>query len=315
MAALKRLGACATRTPDMTASQAQILVVHCDGEPSEPWVRAFQRVLPTWTVLGGESVRPDLVERVAAAVVWAPPPGFLGQFPRLKAILSIGAGLDHLDRDPSRPLDVAVTPRRDPASIRAMAEFVLLQVLLHHRRIGDAIADRRDQLWRSEIRGPLAGLAVSLLGFGPMGQASAELLAQFGCAITAWSRSPRPHAVVLVRSGWGELDAMFERAEVLVNLLPSTPETRGLIDDRRLGLLPRGAGLINVGRADALDHAALLRRLDSGDLSFASLDVTLQEPPAPDDPLWRHPRILLTPHVASLPQPELFAEWAATLLA
>jgi glyoxylate/hydroxypyruvate reductase A len=190
-----------------------------------------------------------------------------------------------------------------------------MQVLMHHRRIGDAIADRRDRRWRPEIRGPLQGHAVSRLGFGPMGRASAELLAEFGCAITAWSRHPRPDAAVVVRAGWAELDPLFERAEVLVNLLPSAPETRGLIDDRRLGLMPRGAGLINVGRADALDHAALLRRLDTGDLAFASLDVALQEPPAPDDPLWRHPRILLTPHVASLPQPELFAEWAASLLA
>jgi len=271
-------------------------------------------VLPAWSVLGSEEVRPDLADRVVAAVVWAPPPGFLGQFPRLKAILSIGTGLDHLDRDPSRPPHIEVAPRRDPASIRAMAEFVLMQVLMHHRRIGDAIADRREKLWRPEIRGPLAGAAVSLLGYGPMGQASAKLLAQFGCAITAWSRRSRPDAAVPMRAGWAELDDMFRGAEVLVNLLPSTSETRGLIDERRLSLMPRSAGLINVGRADILDQPALLRRLDSGDLSFASLDVAIQEPPQPDDPVWTHPRILLTPHVASQPDPTAYAEWAAALL-
>jgi glyoxylate/hydroxypyruvate reductase A len=290
------------------------LVIHCDGEASQPWAQAFRRALPGWTVGISECLTPELIRETVAAVVWAPPAGFLGQFPNLRAIVSIGAGLDHLASDPSRPRHIAVAPRRDPASIRTMAEFVLLQVLIHHRRIGDAIADRSARRWRPEIRGPLAGLKVSILGYGPMGQASAELLASFGCEAAAWSRHPRDEAAVPVRAGLSELDAMFERAEVLVNLLPSTPQTRGLIDGRRLALLPRGAGLVNVGRADALDHGALINQLDSGALSLASLDVTPQEPPAPDDPLWTHPRILLTPHVASLPQPELFAQWAATLL-
>jgi glyoxylate/hydroxypyruvate reductase len=104
---------------------------------------------------------------------------------------------------------------------------------------------------------------------------------------------------------------MFKQAELLVNLLPSTEETRGLIDDRRLNLLPRGAGFINVGRGDVVDQATLLRRLDSGHLSVASLDVLPSEPPQPDDPIWTHPRVILTPHIASLPVPVLFAKWAA----
>ena len=292
-------------------SDAPALVVHSDGEPSDAWVAAFRAVLPDWTIVGSEAIGSDVAKHVEAAVVWAPPDGFLGQFPRLRRIVSIGTGLDHLASDRSRPLHVPVASRRDPASIRAMAEFVLMQTLIHHRRIGGAIADQRAKLWRPELRGPLAGLPVSVLGHGPMGQASAELLAQMGCNVAAWSRSPRPNGIVPVRSGWTELDRMFSGAQILVNMLPSTVETRGLIDDRRLGLLPNGAGLINVGRADAIDQAALIRRLDSGALALASLDVTRIEPPDPDDPVWRHPRILLTPHVASLPDPKSFAEWAA----
>jgi glyoxylate/hydroxypyruvate reductase A len=92
---------------------------------------------------------------------------------------------------------------------------------------------------------------------------------------------------------------------------PSTDETRGLIDER----LPRGAGFINVGRGDAIDQATLLRFLDSGDLSLASLDVLPAEPPAPDDPIWTDPRVILTPHVASSPIPASFAEWVATKVA
>ena len=193
-----------------------------------------------------------------------------------------------------------------------MAEFVLMQVLMHHRRIGQSLVDRAARRWAPEPRGPLAGCKISMLGFGPMAQATAELLLQFGCEVTAWSRSPRPGATIAVRAGWNTLDSMFEQADILVNLLPSTDETRGLIDARRLGLLPRGAAFINVGRGDVIDQAELLRFLDSGHLSFAYLDVLAAEPPAADDPIWTHPRVILTPHVASSPIPALFAEWVAT---
>ena len=147
-----------------------------------------------------------------------------------------------------------------------------------------------------------------------MGQAAAELLLQFGCKVTAWSRTPKSSAIVNVRSGWSKLDTMFPEPDLLINMLPSAEETRGLIDERRLRLLPRGAGFINVGRGDAIEQSALLRLLDAGYLSLASLDVLPSEPPASaaDDPVWTHPRVILTPHVASLPVPAEFAAWAAT---
>ena len=288
-----------------------VVAIHVEGEPAEPWADAFRQALPGWRALAGAEIDDELAEHVLAAVVWAPPPGFLGRFPKLRRIISVGTGIDHLGSDPSRPTHVPVIPRKDPDSFRAMAEFVLMQVLIHHRRVGDAIVDRSARLWRPEIRGSIAGLKISLLGYGPMAQATAELLLQFGCDVTAWSRTPKPDAAAAIRSGWAELDAMFEDAALLINLLPSTEETRGLIDDRRLGLLPRGAGLINVGRGDVVDQATLLRRLDSGHLSLASLDVLPSEPPQPDDPIWTHPRVILTPHIASLPVPALFAKWAA----
>jgi glyoxylate/hydroxypyruvate reductase A len=148
-----------------------------------------------------------------------------------------------------------------------------------------------------------------------MAEATAELLLQFGCKVTASSRTPRSLAAVAVRSGWSELESMFEKADLLINLLPSTDETRGLIDERRHSMLPRGAGFINVGRGNAIDQATLLRFLDSGHLSLASLDVLPAEPPPADDPIWTHPRVILTPHVASSPIPASFAEWVATKVA
>ena len=193
-----------------------------------------------------------------------------------------------------------------------MAEFVLMQVLLHHRRIADSLIHRLARRWAPEPRGPVAGCHISILGFGPMGQAAAELLVQFGCKVTAWSRTPKSSAIVNVQAGWSKLDSMFLEPDLLINMLPSTEETRGLIDERRLRLLPRGAGFINVGRGDAVEQSALLRLLDAGYLSLASLDVLPSEPPAADDPVWTHPRVILTPHVASSPVPAEFAAWVAT---
>ena len=291
------------------------IVIHIEGEDQGPWLKAFRSAFPHRRVLRSDEVDARAIGQVAVAVVWAPPPGFLGQFPNLRQIVSIGAGTDHLTSDPSRPLNVPVLPRQEPASTRTMAEFVLMQVLLHHRRIADSVISPVSQaLGGPRPRGPVAGCRISLLGFGPMGQAAAELLLQFGCNVTAWSRTPKSSATVNVQSGWSKLDTMFLQPDLLINMLPSTEETRGLIDERRLRLLPRGAGFINVGRGDVVEQSALLRLLDAGHLSLASLDVLPSEPPAADDPIWTHPRVILTPHVASSPVPAEFAAWVAPRL-
>jgi glyoxylate/hydroxypyruvate reductase len=288
------------------------IVIHVEGEDPEPWLKAFRSAFSHRRALRSDEVDERAIREVAIAVVWAPPPGFLGQFPNLRQIVSIGAGTDHLNSDPSRPLNVPVLPRQEPESTRTMAEFVLMQVLLHHRRIADSLTHARARRWAPEPRGPVGSCRISVLGFGPMGQAAAELLVQFGCKITAWSRTPKSNTIVNVRFGWSKLDSMFQEPDLLINILPSTEETRGLIDERRLRLLPRGAGFINVGRGDAVEQSALLRLLDSGYLSLASLDVLPSEPPAADDPVWTHPRVILTPHVASSPVPAEFAAWVAT---
>ena len=291
------------------------IVIHIEGEDQAPWLKAFRSTFPHRRVLRSDEVDARAIGQVAVAVVWAPPPGFLGQFPNLRQIVSIGAGTDHLSSDPSRPLNVPVLPRQEPASTRTMAEFVLMQVLLHHRRIADSVIRGPARRWAPEPRGPVASCHISILGFGPMGQAAAELLVQFGCKVTAWSRTPKSSAIVNVQAGWSKLDSMFLEPDLLINMLPSTEETRGLIDERRLRLLPRGAGFINVGRGDAVEQSALLRLLDAGYLSLASLDVLPSEPPAADDPVWTHPRVILTPHIASSPVPAEFAAWVATKIA
>ncbi len=293
---------------------APAIVVHVQGEASGPWVDGFAASFPGWRAFAGDDVPAGAEDDVRLALVWSAPPGFFGRFPNLANIVSASTGLDHLGLDPTRPLDIPVLARRDPEGHRTMAEFVLLQVLLHHRGVGVRLLDRAEKRWNAPTVGPLAGRRVAVLGFGPMARASAEMLASFGCAVTAWSRSAKTSETVEVRAGWDDLDGVFAGADILVSLLPSTPETRGLIDARRLALLPRGAGLINVGRGDAVDVPALLASLDAGHLSLASLDVLPVEPPPAHDPVWTHGRVILTPHMASLPVPAAYARWVAAEL-
>ncbi len=289
-------------------------MVTVTGEPPDPWVEAFAAACPGWRVFAGDAVPDDAAGDARVAVVWAPPPGFFGRFPRLEHVVSVGVGVEHLGSDPTRPAHLPVLVRREPEGTRTMAEFVLMQVLMHHRGVGARLLDRRDRDWNPPVKGPVAGLRVALLGFGPMARATADLLASFGCAVTAWSREPKTHAGIETRAGWAALNGVLAGADILVNLLPSTPDTRGLLDARRLALLPRGAGFINVGRGDAVDTEALLDALDAGALSLASLDVFPVEPPAPDDPVWTHERVIVTPHLASRPGFASFARWVAAEL-
>ena len=146
--------------------EERAIVIHVEGEDPEPWLKAFRSAFPHRRALPSDKVDARAINQVAVAVVWAPPPGFLGQFPNLKQVVSIGAGLDHLNGDPSRPLNVPVLPRQEPASIRTMAEFVLTQVLLHHRRMADSqFIGQRDAGYRiREARSRAA--AYRFLGLG-----------------------------------------------------------------------------------------------------------------------------------------------------
>jgi glyoxylate/hydroxypyruvate reductase len=290
------------------------LVIHVEGDHASDWVLPFAEHLPDWDVRWSDGFAQEDADCVEAAVVWQPPAGFLGHFHNLRTIVSVSAGLDHLKGDPSCPTNVRLIRRMDPLSTRAMAEFVLMQVLMQHRLLVTFFAERARRVWAPRAVGPLSSRRVGVLGLGPMGLASAELLQAMGCSVTAWSRSSKDDAPVPFVCGFERLDAFLGSVDTLVNLLPSRPETCNLLSEARLSLLPVGSTIVNVGRGDVLDQRALLRLLDSGHLAAAALDVLPQEPPSPSDPVWEHPKIILTPHVASLPDPAAFGAWVATTL-
>lgn len=237
------------------------------------------------------------------ALVWRPEPGLLASLPRLKLILSLGAGVDHILCDPQLPPGVPIVRLVDPYLIDAMSEYAALQVLRLHRRDLDYQAQQQAGIWRELPQKTAAERTVGLLGFGEIAQNAARKLATLGFAVAGWSRRGRPVADFRVYAGSAGLPDLLAASEILVCLLPLTAETEGILCARNFALLPPGASLVNAGRGGHLVEEDLIPVLDSGQLSAAALDVFRQEPLPPAHPFWRHPRILVTPHIAGLTNP------------
>jgi glyoxylate/hydroxypyruvate reductase A len=241
------------------------------------------------------------------ALVWRAPPGFLASLPRLRLILSLGAGVDHLLGDPDLPRNVPFVRLIDPYLSDAMSEYVALQVLRLHRQDLDYRAQQEAREWRELDQKNAGERPLGILGFGEIGQAAARKLAALGFPVAGWTRRPREVDGFRTYSGAGGLAEILAGSEILVCLLPLTAETEGILCARTFAALPKGAGLVNAGRGAHLVEADLIPALDAGQLSAAALDVFREEPLPPEHPFWRHPRILVTPHIAGSTNPETAA--------
>ncbi|HML09612.1 MAG TPA: glyoxylate/hydroxypyruvate reductase A [Stellaceae bacterium] len=240
---------------------------------------------------------------ISYALAWHPAPGLLASLPNLRLILSLGAGVDHILRDPLLPLGVPIVRLVDPYMTQAMSEYVALQVLRLHRQDFAYRAQQAMGEWRELTQNNAAERTVGILGFGQLGQDAARLLKAIGFDVAGWSRSGRTVPGFVTFGGVAGLDALLRRSEILVSLLPMTPETEGVLNADLFARLPRGAGLVNAGRGRQLVEVDLLAALDSGQLSAAVLDVFRDEPLPPGHLFWRHPRIIVTPHVAAETHP------------
>ncbi|MBU8546188.1 MULTISPECIES: 2-hydroxyacid dehydrogenase [Roseomonadaceae] len=241
---------------------------------------------------------------IEAAVVWtAHDMAELRRYPNLKLIVSMGAGVDHLLRPPGPPPGIPVARLVDRMLTSQMGEWVLLNVLRFHRQDAEYRAQQRDRIWL-ELPAPVTGeTPVGFLGLGELGLHAAGLLRSLGFPVLGWSRRPKQVEGVETFHGAEGLMAMAARSRMLVCLLPLTPETRGIVDARLLGALPRGAWLINGARGGHVVDADLLAALESGQLAGAALDVFQPEPLPPEHPYWAHPAVVMTPHAASITIP------------
>lgn len=247
-------------------------------------------------------------ETVRLALAWFPPADAFARYPDLRAVCSIAAGVDSLLACPGLPAGVPVVRVVDPEQARAMSCFVLWHVLGHLRRFRTYAENQAKALWRPLGQRAAGEVTVGLLGYGRMGARVAADLAALGFPVLAWSRSPRaPQAGVDLLSGESGLADLLPRTDVLVNLLPLTPQTRGILNAGLFARLKPGATLVQVGRGDHLVEGDLLAALDGGRLAGAALDVFATEPLPPAHPFWRHPKIVVTPHEACDASPQAVA--------
>jgi glyoxylate/hydroxypyruvate reductase A len=265
------------------------------------WAKRFAEVAPdipfhVWPETGD----PLAVKYLAA---WQPPEKLMETFPNLELVFCVAAGIDNFDLS-GIPLSVPVVRMIEPGLAAGMTEFVLLSVLAAHRDWLQYIDQQRSQTWKEVPVRIASSRRVGILGMGKLGKPAAQALAGIGFQVAGWSRSGHDVEGIESFAGEDELPAFLARCDILVCLLPLTDATRGILNRKLFDTLPKGASLVNVGRGAHLVEADLIAAIDDGQLAGAFLDVTQTEPLPSDDPLWKHPRIMITPHVASRSQAE-----------
>jgi glyoxylate/hydroxypyruvate reductase A len=239
------------------------------------------------------------------AATWWHPKGSLSDLPNLAVIFSLGAGVDHVFADPSLP-KVPVARIVDPDLTQRMSEWVMMHVLLHHR--GQKAIDRQqaEKAWYEDPDQPAAkDVRVGVMGMGELGADAAKKLASMGFQVAGWSSKRKDIPGITSYAGESERDAFLARTDILVVLLPHTRATHGVINADLLSKLardghPGGPFLLNAGRGGLQVEADILAALDSGVLKGASLDVFETEPLPAGSPLWGHPRVYVSPHVAAI---------------
>ncbi len=248
---------------------------------------------------------PAEVQYLAA---WEPPADIRATFPNLRVLFSSGAGVDQFKFD-QLPADLPIVRMVEPGIIQGMAEYVSWAVLSLHRDMPTYQRQQREHSrWMPIQVRPAAQRRVGVLGLGSLGQAVLGQLRNFGFDCAGWSRSRHAVDGVQCFAGAEELGAFLGRSELLICLLPLTEATRGFLNAGLFAQLPAGASLIHVGRGPQLIAADLLAALARGRLKHAILDVTDPEPLPSSHAFWQHPQIWLTPHIASMTQPETAAE-------
>ena len=239
---------------------------------------------------------------VRQALVWKPPHGFFARYPNLGLVVNLGAGVDALVGRDDLP-DVPITRLSDPKMARMMAGYVLFAVTRHAREIPAFERAQREHRWRYIHPRDPETITVGVLGLGELGLTAALECARQGYRVRGWSNTLKSVDGIETSAGLSALPDILRDSDILVCMLPETPQTRGLLDAERVAQMKPGAVFINVSRGNIVDEPALIEALRSAHIAEATLDVFASEPLSPDSPLWAMDNVLVTPHLASVALP------------
>lgn len=278
------------------------IVLICNNKDPKPWAEGLSSAFPDTTV----EIFPEVQDKSAVtfAACWKPKPGDLEQFPALEVVQSLGAGVEHILQATPITSSVRLCRIVDPGLANDMWEFALAAVMNHLKKLRLYQQQQQDRSWQQQGYGTITGTRIGILGLGKIGALVAQKLAQLGFPVSGWSASAKDIPGVQSFKGEAELPLCLAQSDILINILPLTDTTAGILNLDTLKQLPQGAYLINVGRGGHLVDEDLLTLLDSAHLDGALLDVFHQEPLPDDHPFWTHPKVSITPHIASLTNKE-----------
>jgi len=268
------------------------------------WTTPLAEIAPDLklAVQGRDAFEPAAVDYVLS---FRPAPGFLATLPNLKIVFSLGAGVDGFLADADYPKAVPLVRFVDHTLSREMAQYVVMHVLMHHRQQPFFEQAQKDSKWRQTIPPRRTeDTRIGILGLGEIGTLAAERLRDLDFKVAGWSRTKKTVEGVESFAGAGELDAFLMRTDILICLLPLTPDTKGILNKALFAKLPAGAYVINVARGG---HQV------EGDLIAALVFET--EPLPETNPLWKHPKVIVTPHIAAISDPRVAAEYVRDRIA
>ena len=282
------------------------------------WRERFMRVCPERAVA---LIPDDAIEAASVryAAVWKPRPGALSDYPNLEIIFNLGAGVDAVMADLTLPPVPLVRVAVDDLT-RRMTEYIVMHVLMHHRRQNYYADSQRNKIWAPKLQWAARDLRVGVMGLGVLGRDGAEVLARIGFDVAGWSSTWKSIPGIRCFAGESQLGEFLGRTDVLVCLLPLTPQTRGILNRATFGKLARdgklgGPVIINAGRGGLQNEDDLLAALDDGTLVGATLDVFAAEPLPPESPFWSHPKVTLSPHNAADTDPDAISLYVAEQIA
>jgi glyoxylate/hydroxypyruvate reductase len=277
------------------------LLFYSQFDDPEDWGNHLREAMPgldfrVWPAVGNPA-------DIEAALVWKAPEGELRKFPNLKLIINLGAGADSIVKDRSLPAGIPIVRIADPDMSRMMSQFVLAAVLRHYRDFVSFARAQKERRWHYIHPREAPTCSVGVMGLGNLGGMAASELVRQGFRVSGWARTPKQIDGVASFHAEAGLARFLATCEILVVMLPLTPQTEGILNAKTLGMLPQGAKLINVGRGQLVDEKALIAALESGRIAEATLDVFQEEPLPSQSPLWGFDQVLITPHLASVAIP------------